>query len=344
MKTLDCAIIGGGIAGLACGRALTAGGHAVELFEKSRGPGGRLASRRTPEAVFDIGAQYLTARNPEFQAEVRHWHQAGIVDRWPESLWVCDAEGWQRKPDDPPRWVGTPRMSAVTRHLSRGLKLHSQRRIERLSGTAQNWWLQDSQDVRHGPFTRVVIALPLPQAERLLAPQGGLLARACQRVGMRPCWTAYALFDRPLTHLASPSPDWQAAFINQGPLRFVTRNHSKPGRGGQGESLSLLASPEWSQANLEQDPQWVATRLLEAFAEHYPARLPGTRLVSAHRWRYAQPEARKEGDETREFLIDSRGLALCGDGLSEGRVEAAWLSGHRLGTHLNLNDLEETLS
>nr|WP_298416091.1 FAD-dependent oxidoreductase [uncultured Halomonas sp.] len=340
------AIIGGGISGLACARALIRHGHQVHLFEKSRGPGGRLASRRAPSATFDLGAQYFTARSPEFQRELETWQQANVIAAWPRSLWVCDNGEWQCKQDDQIRWVGTPRMSALTRHLSQDLDLHTQCRIEHLHREESIWWLQDDQGFRHGPFGQVILAIPAPQAQPLLTPHSLVLAKACQRIEMSPCWTAYALFETPLPALETPAPQWQAAFMNGGPLRFVTRNDSKPGRGGQGESLSLLATSEWSQAHLERDANWVATQLLEAFAERYPAPLPDAQLVNAHRWRFSQPligtetrpgtKAEPSGKTDRQdFQTDPCGLALCGDGMSTGRVENAWLSGHHLGNHLS---------
>ncbi len=40
------AVIGAGIAGATAARALELAGHAVHVSDKSRGPGGRLATRR----------------------------------------------------------------------------------------------------------------------------------------------------------------------------------------------------------------------------------------------------------------------------------------------------------
>ncbi|MGC3874175.1 NAD(P)/FAD-dependent oxidoreductase [Halomonas sp. GXIMD04776] len=330
------AIIGSGITGLACARALVRHGHSVQLFEKSRGPGGRLASRRTQHATFDLGAQYFTARSGEFQEELNAWRETGVVGRWPHSLWVCENGHWQPKLDDEIRWVGAPRMSALTRYLSQGLDLRTQCRIEHLIQEGAEWWLRDAKGLRHGPFNKVIVTLPAPQALSLLAPHSSLLAQACQRIEMSPCWAAYALLEASLPRLEIPEPGWQAAFMNGGPLRFVTRNASKPGREDQGESLSLLATSNWSRTHLERDPQWVATRLLAAFTERYPAPLPDIQLLDAHRWRFAQPESEMAiGNEAQDFLIDSSGLALGGDGLSAGRLEDAWHSGHRLGNYLS---------
>lgn len=43
---MTVAIIGAGMAGLSCARALVQAGVAVELFDKGRGPGGRMSTRR----------------------------------------------------------------------------------------------------------------------------------------------------------------------------------------------------------------------------------------------------------------------------------------------------------
>ncbi len=75
-------IIGAGLAGLKVGSELKKQGHDITVFEKSRGKGGRLANKRLDWGVFDIGAQYFTARSEVFKQEVKSWEKLGLVTPW----------------------------------------------------------------------------------------------------------------------------------------------------------------------------------------------------------------------------------------------------------------------
>ena len=113
MKTrgMSIGIVGAGIAGLSCAERLQAAGHAVRVFDKGRGAGGRMATRRVAlpsgDVAFDHGAQYFTARDPHFATMVAEWHASGVVAPWPSAG------------DD--AWVGTPGMNAVVKAMAQPL-------------------------------------------------------------------------------------------------------------------------------------------------------------------------------------------------------------------------------
>lgn len=334
---IPTAVIGAGISGLACARVLENAGHPVTVFEKSRGPGGRMSSRQLDEAVVDLGAQFFSVRDDTFRREADSWQRAGITSPWPTRLWQSDETGWHRHEDSLERYIGKPRMSAITGHLADGLAVMPGIRIEHLEKDGEDWWLLDQDHGRHGPFGRVVISAPSPQARALLALHEPTLANECDAVIQQPCWAAWAKFDVSLPSLAGVDDDWQAVRLAGEPLRFVSRNDHKPGRESQGESLSLLAHIEWSRANLEDEAETIARRLLDAFAESLPAgvALPEPTSLGAHRWRYAQPDVFAQGEAVnQDFRLAASGLALCGDGWRGPRIEDAWLSGHHLGQAL----------
>ena len=81
------AVVGAGISGLICARTLADHGLSVVVWEKSRGAGGRMATRRSGEMLrFDHGAQYFTVRDERFQRYVGAWLQDGIVAPWAGAL------------------------------------------------------------------------------------------------------------------------------------------------------------------------------------------------------------------------------------------------------------------
>ena len=75
-KSMTCIVIGAGIAGLLAARTLQEHGLRVTVLDKGRGVGGRMATRRIGSAVFDHGAQFFTARDPQFDTLISVWRRA----------------------------------------------------------------------------------------------------------------------------------------------------------------------------------------------------------------------------------------------------------------------------
>ena len=167
--TVPIAIIGAGIAGLSAANALHKAGHAIQLFDKSRGSGGRMSSKRSDVGVLDLGAQYFTARDRRFVDEVQQWQAEGWAAEWEPHLYHYKNGLLSPSPDEQTRWVGTPRMSAITRGLLGHLPVSFSCQITDLIRGEKRWHLLDAEGEEHGPFSHVIIATPAPQATSLLA-------------------------------------------------------------------------------------------------------------------------------------------------------------------------------
>ncbi|BDX00531.1 NAD(P)/FAD-dependent oxidoreductase [Maricaulis maris] len=301
-------IIGAGMAGLACARRLADAGEAVIVLDKGRGLGGRLATRRGDAGVFDHGAQYVTARAPAFQTFLDQARTSGAAGLWP------------RRDDDEAWWVGEPGMSGLVAPLAEGLDIRRSHRVSALR-KFEAGWLIDVDQPTSGQISadRVVLAIPAPQARTLLAGHADFAA-PLDAVVYAPCWTLMLTVSETL----GVAPDVHRS--SDGPCAWLARNTSKPGRPSGQEAWVMQAGPRWSEIHLEEDAAAVTERLCDAFRDW--AGVPVTILHAAvHRWRYARVmEALGE-----PFLWDKdQDLGLAGDWCLGPRVEAAFLSGHRL--------------
>ena len=301
------AIIGAGMAGLSCADALQQAGHSVHLFDKGRGPGGRMSTRRMEtelgEVSFDHGAQYFTARDPHFQRQVGAWCEAGVATPWPASR-----EG---------AWIGVPGMNSPIRHMAASHTVAWASLVTGMMRSGNGWWLV-SEKAKHGPFDAVILAIPAEQAAAILSLHDFAMARIALMARSQPCWTGMFVFDAPLDHAADVIRD-------SGDLAWAARNNTKPGRSGP-EAWIVQANQAWSSAWLEASQEEVTAGLLAALADVAGHAIPQPVAASAHRWRYA-----RSGAEGSGVLYDATlRLGVCGDWLLGPRIECAWQSGRML--------------
>jgi predicted NAD/FAD-dependent oxidoreductase len=304
-------IVGAGMAGLACAEGLANLGHDVVLFDKGRGPGGRMSTRRIEtsagEAYFDHGAQYFTVRDGAFRQRVDAWMAEGAVAPWPSA--GSDA------------YVGVPAMNTPVRLSSNAQRVLWTTRVLRIERSGRGWQLALDRG-EAVDLDIVVVATPAEQAADLLASAAADLAARARAVTSEPCWTMMLAF-------AEPVPVAQNCWRGENSVGWAARNSSKPGRIGP-ESWVVHASPAWSRTHVEAHPEWVAATLKVALANLLGCELPPTVGESSHRWLFA-----RSGAEGSGAIFDrERGLGLCGDWLIGPRVEAAWLSGTALATRI----------
>ncbi len=328
------AVIGAGIAGLACARRLAGQGVPVRIFDKSPGLGGRLATRRAEMHSFDHGAQYFTARDQHFAVLVDGWIAAGVAAAWTGEFVTLGRDSPARSAISPtqagPRYVGLPGMSAIGRHLGADLAVATGTRITRLTRSDEKWQLAGIEDIGtedigteasdFGLYDRIVIAIPSVQAAKLLRLAAPAMAERAAAVRMAGCWAVMAAYGEPL------DLGFAGAFVDGSPLAWIAAEATKPGRVSSTgpETIVLHAGGTWSDAHLEDPPERVVASLLEAFAAAVGRPLPAPAYVAAHRWRHARPIAPLGVDAIVEPAL---GLALCGDWVLGARVEEAYLSG-----------------
>ena len=315
MKHIEVAIIGAGVTGLATASRLSPRNY--RIFEKSRGPGGRLASKRMDAGRADIGAQFFTVRDHRFQVAVESAVAAGFVTQWKPNMGTFQDHQPIASPDHQARFVGHPYMNSLGRFLSQDIEIQTESRVQMVEPNGDLFRLiLTSQETLTADC--VLVTAPVDQMVAML--QHFDVEQLGSRFAMDPTWTTVLSVEEPLR--GSAGEPFDALFGGDHPLfDFIAVENSKPGR--QSNYIVVHATPEWSTQHLESDPAEISELIREAFSETFQVT---TQARLSHRWRYARPINPKFTAQKGIYQV-SPNLWVAGDYLAGGRVEGAYLSG-----------------
>lgn len=316
-ETFDVIVVGAGIAGAVAARTLADRGLRVVVVEKSRGVGGRMATRRFGGGIFDHGAQFFTARDPRFQRWVDRWVASGVAARWFRRPGRSGMEVGYR---------GVPSMTAPAKQLQAGLSVRRETLVvavgfdERRRKVSVR--VQDDSVLEAG---HAILTAPVPQALALLEAGGVALPPEVQvqleAVRYAPCFALMAVLNE------APAGLPESGFLEfaEGPVSWLADNTRKGVANGR-TAVTIHGSSEFSAENFEASPEVVTAALLAAVKRWIPAKTVAA--TSLHRWRYARPVATLTA--RRVAWCEDR-LVICGDAFGGARVEGAALSGLEAG-------------
>lgn len=334
---VDVVIVGAGIAGLVAARELVSVGLRVVILEKSRGVGGRMATRRLGSAVCDHGAQFFTVRGRAFGSLVYEAHEKGMVTQWCDGFSRATANGSGMLPPGGghPRWRGTHGMTSLPKYIvsqidgaccsiRTGVKVQSvgiEDGIVRIV-------LEDGDLLR---ASAAMLTAPVPQSLDLMklgqlvpdeiAPP---VLQTLSGIVYDPCFALMLQLDRP-SRVPSPGGiQFEAEGPANGPLAWLADNQMKGI--SQVPSLTIHASASFSQRHFDDPLEDVADLLVEAaspWLDGSPADVVTERSIQ--RWKYAQPK--KTVSEPLVSVARQPPIVCCGDAFGSQKVEGAASSG-----------------
>lgn len=303
-------VVGAGLAGLTAARELMSRDVDVVVFDKGRGVGGRMATRRIDTsvgtAVFDHGAQFFTARSDAFRSMVEEWQRGDIVYEW------CRGFG---DTDGHPRYVVRGGMAALTKHLARDLDVRTSTLVFSVSHGDTDRWIVTLDDGSTHPADGVVLTCPIPQSYSLVANTSIELPNDLLMTDYERTLGVLAVLDRP-----SAVPDPGGLQNPDGVFSWIGDNQRK------GVSpipaLTLHANPTWSLDHWDATHDDAHAALLAAAREY----IGDAEVIESQfkRWRFATPMKVWPDACWRD---ESGTLVLAGDAFAGPKVEGAVTSG-----------------
>jgi predicted NAD/FAD-dependent oxidoreductase len=319
MKT-DVLILGAGMAGLAAARVCQEKGLSVQIIDKGRGVGGRVATRRlgprdTPTGRWDHGAQFVTLRSPALLKKLEEWNTLHLLEPWmpahsePDRMRLCPREG----------------MNAFAKALSAGILISNSERIVELRKKEGITAISESGAEFTGKAC--ICTLPAPQLLDLLNASPLTVSETIlgQLSGI--------LYTRTLSLLAEldgpsgiPEPGYWKP--QSGILDSLIDHHQKGI--SQAYTVTAHATPEFSLEWYDRDRNAAASVLRAAVSEKIASPISS---VQIHGWKFSSALRRVPAP----CLQLSKQLFASGDGFEAGdetvsaqvpaRIESALLSG-----------------
>lgn len=334
---MNLAIIGAGAAGLAAARSLRQARPDLQItiYEKSRGLGGRAATRRREGFTFDHGAQYFKTVSPELERLVRQELPSAELIDIGLPVWTFDGAGTIGEGDpqqnDRPKWTYADGLNRLGKLLAEGQDVRREVRVAALRRAGGRWALEDSAGALAGQADLLLLTPPAPQTAALLeASDLDQAARAAiqeqlGRVAYRRCISFALAFDRPI-----PRPF--CALVNtdrRHPIAWLTLEHAKgPRRCPPGHSLLLpQMGAAWSLEHWDAPAEQLAPLATELAGTLLGEDLGPPLWYDIQRWRYALPDGSADFD-TLNRLGAPHGLFFAGDyTIGKGRIHRAIKNG-----------------
>lgn len=322
---IKIAIIGAGLSGLTFAHLLQDYAD-ITLFEKARGVGGRMSTRRAEPYFFDHGTQYFTARTKRFQDFIQTLIGKGIIERWNARYvkfrgnQIIEKRNWL---DEEPRYVGVPGMSHIAKFLAQGLNIHCNKRITSLNRQG-TWQLIDEAGQQSQGFDWVICTAPSPQVVDLL-PDSFKYHADIQVIKMRVCFSLMLGFEQSLPL------DFEAAHVTDSDLSWIAVNSHKPQRPDL-FTLMVHSSEDYAEAHIDDDRDQVMKHLINETSHIIGQDVTQANYKNIHGWRYANNADKKQ--KSSVFIDQDIKLAACGDWCLGGRVEGAFTSAYDLTKHI----------
>lgn len=313
----NIAIIGAGITGISLANMLK-GKVNLSIFEKSRGLGGRMATRRANPYQFNHGTQYFKIENKEFKDFLYPLIKNKIIKPWKVNrIEVFNKEVIKKvKIINNKYYTPVNKMNSVVKYLARNnffIKLLC--KIEKIEKKNDKWFIFDTDFTSYGPYDWLFFTIPPNQVIDIIYKNFRFLD-CIKKISMRSCYSVMLGFDE------IKSFDFDIALFKDEDIHSMSI-YKKYKTNKEYSSIIINSSYNFAEQNINSCKDKISDYLIKQVSDSLKYELNNFVHTSIHFWKYAMLEKR---NNLGSLLDEEKKVVVCGDWCTNGKVEGAFLS------------------
>ena len=313
----NVAVIGAGITGATLANLLKKK-VTITVFEKSRGVGGRMATRRADPFQFNHGAQYFKVKNKEF----KNFLQPLMLNKIIKPLEANQIEILNKKIikstkiSNKKYFTAESKMNSVVKYfINNNFSIKLLCKIEKTVKENDKWFVIDSDQVSYGPYDWLFITIPPYQATEILYDNFKFLD-ILKNIKMRSCYSLMLGFDK----IKEFNFD-TALFLDEDVAWLFIRK--KIFKNKKYYNLLINSSYNFAEKNINSSKDELSDYLIKQVSDILKYDLNNFKHKALHFWKYAMSE---KNNNLGSLIDEDLKVVVCGDWCMNGRIEGGFLS------------------
>ena len=289
----------------------------INLFDKARGLGGRLATRRAESGKFDHGAQYFSIERIKNLPEIQMLINEGVINNIEDKDIYFSPDG----------------MTNIAKKLLIDFNIFKEHKLVSIDKENENYKLFfENGSTFNSDY--IIMSCPMPQSLEILNKSkidyDNNLIKDLEDLSYFPCIVVMIKSEIKLSNLEKHI----GTDVDSKDISWIGDNYGKKVSSIE-NYYTIQCSPEFSYENFENEYDETNKKL-----KHEMEKIFGSnyQILSNHKWRYSIPKNFYQGDNS--LVINQKNfLGLCGDIFTNGRFDGAITSGLSIADKFLKNEL-----